>query len=200
MRIILIGLCILLTNQIVIADSFINGEHYITLNKPISGIPKVVEFFSFLCPHCYQLESMFHQKKNSSKFKIFKYHVGFTTENEKILTQAWSIAIALGIEQRTILPIFEIIIKNNLSYNNLCKVFTNLGISKRDYYYLWNSYYIRLLSFKQAQLANRIGINTVPTIVIDGKYVINNEVITIFSNKKNLQQYNKIITYLQHLD
>ncbi|WWO97312.1 MAG: DsbA family protein [Candidatus Dasytiphilus stammeri] len=189
----LIFLSILLINQIVLATPFINGEHYLTLNKPITGIPQVIEFFSFLCPHCYQLESVFHQNNLKSKFKTVKYHVIFA-ENEFVLTQAWSIAIALGIENRVILPIFhQTIINNNFFYNDIVKIFINLGISKRDYDYLWNSYTIRLLSFKQQELAQRIRVNTIPTIVIDGKYLIKNEAITGFYN------YNKIITYLHHL-
>ncbi|WWO95271.1 MAG: DsbA family protein [Candidatus Dasytiphilus stammeri] len=180
----------------IIAAPFIEGEHYMTLNKPIYGIPKVVEFFSFLCPHCYQFESLFHQKINissQSQIKTFKYHIAISS-NEELLTKVWSIAIALGIEKQTILPIYNTIINNKiLSYNTFCKIFTNLGISKRNYDYLWNSYTIRLLTVKQQQSAKRIGVIQVPTIVVNGKYIIKNDMI------KNLQEYNKIISYLYNL-
>ncbi|WWP00148.1 MAG: DsbA family protein [Candidatus Dasytiphilus stammeri] len=187
-----LSIFLFLIYQMVIAAPLINEEQYVALNKPILGIPQVVEFFSFLCPHCYQLESIFHHKKISSHMKMVKYHVAFT-ENELFLTQAWSVAIALGIENSVILPIFQTIINNNFSYNDILEIFVNLGISKKDYNYLWNSYTIRLLSLKQEQLAQRIGLQTIPTIVINGKYLLKNDVI------RGFYDYKTIITYLYNL-
>ncbi|WWO98667.1 MAG: DsbA family protein [Candidatus Dasytiphilus stammeri] len=188
-----------LINTMVIAAPFINGEDYITLNKPVFGLPPVVEFFSFFCPHCYQFELMFHQNEKLSTFKTFKYHVDIS--KGKILTQAWSISIALGIEKSAILPIFETVIRNNLmvSADDVAKVFNNLGISMRDYYYLWNSLSVRLLTFKQEQSAKSFPITSVPTIVVDGKYLIKNEAIKGSSIYKKLQQYSKIVNYLHKI-
>src|SRR5471030_2661812 len=87
------------------AAQFSNGSQYVTLDKPVAGEPQVLEFFSFYCPHCYQFEQVWHIsegiKKNLPKgVKYAKYHVEFLGTLGKQLTQAWAVAIALGVEYK----------------------------------------------------------------------------------------------------
>lgn len=42
------------------AAQFTDGTQYQTLNRPVTGEPQVLEFFSFYCPHCYQFEEVYH--------------------------------------------------------------------------------------------------------------------------------------------
>ncbi|VEA70927.1 Thiol:disulfide interchange protein DsbA precursor [Serratia rubidaea] len=42
------------------AAQFSDGTQYVTLDKPVTGEPQVLEFFSFYCPHCYQFEEVYH--------------------------------------------------------------------------------------------------------------------------------------------
>jgi len=64
------------------AAQFSDGQQYTTLDKPVTGEPQVLEFFSFYCPHCYQFEQVFHVSDNIRKnlpegTKMTKYHVEF---------------------------------------------------------------------------------------------------------------------------
>src|SRR5476649_2161548 len=87
------------------AAQFSNGSQYVTLDKPVTGEPQVLEFFSFYCPHCYQFEQVWHVSDNIRKnlpkdVKYAKYHVEFLGPLGKQLTQAWAVAIALGVEDK----------------------------------------------------------------------------------------------------
>ena len=84
------------------AAQFTDGKQYITLDKPVAGEPQVLEFFSFYCPHCYQFEQVLHVSDNVKKklpegTKMTKYHVEFLGPLGKDLTQAWAVAMALGV-------------------------------------------------------------------------------------------------------
>lgn len=87
------------------AAQFTDGKQYITLDKPVAGEPQVLEFFSFYCPHCYEFEQVLHVADNVKKklpegTKMTKYHVEFLGPLGKDLTQAWAVAIALGVEDK----------------------------------------------------------------------------------------------------
>lgn len=87
------------------AAQFTDGTQYQTLNKPVTGEPQVLEFFSFYCPHCYQFEEVYHVPQAVKKAlpegtKMTRYHVEFLGPLGKQLTQAWAVAMALGVEEK----------------------------------------------------------------------------------------------------
>ena len=95
------------------AAQYEDGKQYTTLEKPVAGAPQVLEFFSFFCPHCYQFEEVLHISDNVKKklpegVKMTKYHVNFMGGDlGKELTQAWAVAMALGVEDKVTVPLFE---------------------------------------------------------------------------------------------
>lgn len=98
--------CIFLTTG-VNAAQFNEGKQYISLSKTVPDAPEVMEFFSFNCPHCYQFEQVIHvsdkvAEKLPANAKIVKYHVEFLPPLGKELTQAWAVAIALGVEKKSL--------------------------------------------------------------------------------------------------
>ncbi|MEI4260004.1 MAG: DsbA family protein [Candidatus Dasytiphilus stammeri] len=170
------------------AFSLRNGDPYLTiLAPPLSGIPKVVEFFSFLCPHCYQLEYMIHDKLKN------RYHWSFLGGSiGKTLTQAWSVAMVLEVQDAIIDPLFEgIKNKNIFSSEDVRRCFIKIGIKKRDYDAVWNSFLVQYWVVKQEEAAKNLKITSVPTIVVNGQYLITN-------NIPNWHQYEKIIKFLSH--
>lgn len=89
----------------VTAAQFTDGKQYLTLDKPVTGEPQVLEFFSFYCPHCYQFEEVYQVPKAVKKAlpegtKMTRYHVEFLGPLGKQLTQAWAVAMALGVEEK----------------------------------------------------------------------------------------------------
>ncbi|WWO96929.1 MAG: DsbA family protein [Candidatus Dasytiphilus stammeri] len=169
------------------ATPWINQNSYVTIvDQPVSGIPNIVEFFSFLCPHCYQLEYILHDKLKN------KYHVSWLGGSlGKILTHAWSVAMVLEVEPSIIAPLFEELMKNNhfLSSQDVRRCFMKIGISKRDYDAVWNSFLVKCLIVKQEEAEKNIKITFVPTIIVNGQYILQ-------KNIYNIQQYEKILKLL----
>ena len=64
------------------AADFTEGKQFVTLDRPATQEPQVLEFFSFYCPHCYQFSQIYHipdaiQKGLPAGTKMVKYHVDF---------------------------------------------------------------------------------------------------------------------------
>ncbi|EHC30305.1 thiol-disulfide interchange protein DsbA [Salmonella enterica subsp. enterica serovar Alachua str. R6-377] len=129
-----------------------DGKQYITLDKPVAGEPQVLEFFSFYCPHCYQFEEVLHVSDNVKKklpegTKMTKYHVEFLGPLGKELTQAWAVAMALGVEDKVTVPLFEAVQKTQTvqSAADIRKVFVDAGVKGEDYDAAWNSFVVKSL-------------------------------------------------------
>ena len=64
------------------AAQYEDGKQYTTLENQLLARRKLLEFFSFFCPHCYQFEEVLHISDNVKKklpegVKMTKYHVNF---------------------------------------------------------------------------------------------------------------------------
>lgn len=62
-----------------LASEFVDGTHYETIATPASETPKVTEFFSFYCPHCFRFEPIAKAiEANLPEGAVFeKSHVNF---------------------------------------------------------------------------------------------------------------------------
>ncbi|WWO97658.1 MAG: DsbA family protein [Candidatus Dasytiphilus stammeri] len=188
------------------ATSLNKEEHYIILDKPVMNIPKVVEFFSFLCPYCYQFESIYHVSRIVNNelpkhVKLIRYHVSLLGGNlGRALTQAWSVAIALGVEDKMITPIFDGIMNTkSIHYpNDIRNVFIDNGINGKDYDAVLNSFMVKFLVFKQNKAVDTVQLHGIPSIVVAGKYLILQESMnpTYDSIYSYSQLYANIIKFL----
>ena len=147
------------------AAQFTEGKQYVSLPKPVAGEPQVMEFFSFFCPHCYQFERIYHVndavKKNlPADTKLVKYHVDFLGGDlGPVVTQAWAVAMALGVEDKVTVPIFDGIQKTQTITDpaSLKETFVKAaGISAADYDAAWNSFAVKALVAQQQKAAAEI--------------------------------------------
>ncbi|WP_160118324.1 DsbA family protein [Buchnera aphidicola] len=187
------------------STTFLVNKDYFLI-RPLQNIPKVVEFFSFYCPYCYQLEicnkkNNIFNKNSLNNMNIRHYHVIFNNNFDLSITQAWSIAIALNIENKVILPIFSGIQKVHTIYNKktLKKTFIQYSdISPQMYDTLWDSLLIKKILLKQIQTSQLIQLKEIPTICINGKYVINNN-IHLKSILEFIKSYTVVTNYLLNI-
>ena len=156
------------------AAQITDGKQYVTIDKPVAGEPQVLEFFSFYCPHCYQFEEVLHVSDNVKKklpegTKMTKYHVEFLGPLGKDLTQAWAVAMALGVEDQITAPMFEAVQKTQTvqTVADIRKVFTDAGVKGEDYDAAWNSFVVKSLVAQQEKAAG------VPAMFVNGKYQLN---------------------------
>ncbi|CAL4324166.1 Thiol:disulfide interchange protein DsbA [Buchnera aphidicola (Eriosoma lanigerum)] len=191
----------------IFAQSFVEGKHYIRLPQHINNIHKIVEYFSFFCPHCYTLEKKYHLYEklnniNNLKKEIKICHVNIINNKiGKILTHIWCMAQAIHVEKKIIIPIFELIHQKNsvLNKNNIETIFIQCTkINKKEYNLLWNSYTVYNLIIQNQKYIDKIYLQYVPTTIINGEYILNNTSLYTTSKTIFFSQYINIIKYLIH--
>ncbi|HCT8062476.1 thiol:disulfide interchange protein DsbA [Enterobacter hormaechei] len=185
------------------AAQFTDGKQYITLDKPVAGEPQVLEFFSFYCPHCYEFEQVLHVSDNVKKklpegTTMTKYHVEFLGPLGKDLTQAWAVAIALGVEDKITAPMFEAVQKTQTVQTtaDIRKVFVDAGVKGEDYDAAWNSFVVKSLVAQQEKAAADFQLQGVPAMYVNGKYQVNMRGMDTTSMDIFVQQYADTVKHL----
>jgi len=185
------------------AADFTDGKQYITLDKPVAGAPQVLEFFSFYCPHCYQFEDVLHVSDNVKKklpegTKLVKYHVEFLGPLGKQVTQAWAIAMALGVEDKVTVPMFEAIQKTQTVQNeaDIRKVFIDAGVPAEEYDAALNSFVVKSLVAQQEKAAADFQLRGVPAMYVGGKYMLNSQGMDTSDLDVFVQEYANTVKHL----
>ncbi|EPN9610575.1 thiol:disulfide interchange protein DsbA [Cronobacter sakazakii] len=185
------------------AADYSDGKQYNTLEKPVAGAPQVMEFFSFYCPHCYQFEEVLHvsdsvKKKLPAGTKMTKYHVEFLGPLGKDLTQAWAVAMAMGIEDKITAPMFEAVQKTQTvqTPTDIRKVFIDAGVKPEEYDAAWNSFVVKSLVAQQEKAAADVGLQGVPAMYVNGKYQLNPQGMDTSNMDVFVQQYADTVNYL----
>ncbi len=185
------------------AAQFTDGKEFVTLEKPVAGEPQVLEFFSFYCPHCYQFEEVLHvsdtvKKKLPEGTKMTKYHVEFLGPLGKDLTQAWAVAMALGVQDKITAPMFEAVQKTQSVQNvaDIRNVFIDAGIKAEEYDAAWNSFVVKSLVAQQEKAAADLQLQGVPAIFVNGKYQLNPQGMDTSSMDVMVQQYADVTKFL----
>ncbi|WP_312952478.1 thiol:disulfide interchange protein DsbA [Superficieibacter sp.] len=181
------------------AAQITDGKEYITLDKPVPGQPQVLEFFSFYCPHCYEFEQVLHvsdtvKKKLPEGTKMTKYHVEFLGgDMGKVMTQAWAVAVALGVEDKITAPMFNGVQKTQtvLNADDVRQVFIDAGVKGEEYDAAWNSFVVKSLVAQQEKAAADLQLQGVPAMYVNGKYQVNPQGMKMDNNNLDMfvQQY-----------
>ncbi|KQN63235.1 thiol:disulfide interchange protein DsbA [Erwinia sp. Leaf53] len=187
------------------AAQFTDGKEYVTLDKPATGEPQVLEFFSFFCPHCFEFEEVWHVsdavKKNlPADVKVAKYHVEFLGGDlGKTVTQAWAVAMALGVEDKVTAPLFDGIQKSQTITDaaSLKAAFVKAaGIKPEDYDAAWNSFVVKSLVAQQEKAAADLDLRGVPAMFVNGKYMVNNGGLDTSSMDNYVQGFANVVKFL----
>ncbi|BEM84810.1 thiol:disulfide interchange protein [Serratia marcescens] len=185
------------------AAQFSDGAQYVTLDKPVTGEPQVLEFFSFYCPHCYQFEQVYHVSENVKKAlpagtKMTKYHVEFLGPLGKQLTQAWAVAMALGVEDKVSPLMFEAVQKTQTvqTPDDIRNVFVKAGVTAADYDAAWNSFVVKSLVVQQEKAAEDLQLRGVPAVFVNGKYMVKNDGLDTSSMDVYVKQFADVVKFL----
>lgn len=163
------------------ATSLKEGREYTTLVTPVKDAPPVVEFFSFYCPACSSFAGRYQVSKNIEArlpegVKVEKYYASFMGAMGKELTDAWSVAKALGVEDKVEGPLFEAVLKHRSikSEDDIKAVFVQAGVDAGEYEAARNSFMVKTLTARQEQAAEEFGLTGTPSFYVRGKYLIKN--------------------------
>ncbi len=185
------------------AAQITDGKQFTTLDKPVAGEPQVLEFFSFYCPHCYQFENVLHVSDNVKKklpqgTKMTKYHVEFLGPLGKDLTQAWAVAMALGVEDKITAPMFDAVQKSQTVQNDadIRKVFIDAGVKAEEFDAAWNSFVVKSLVVQQEKAAADLQLQGVPAMFVNGKYQLNPQGMDTSNMDAFIQEYANTVKFL----
>ncbi|ACY86335.1 periplasmic protein disulfide isomerase I [Edwardsiella piscicida] len=185
------------------AAQFTNGEQYTTLDKPVNGAPQVLEFFSFYCPHCYEFAGVYHipqaiEGKLPQGVKLTKYHVEFLGPLGKQLTQAWAVAMALGVEDKITQPMFDAVQKTQSikSEADIRNVFIQAGVKPQEYDAALDSFVVKSLVVQQEKAAEDFQLRGVPAVFVNGKYMVKSDGLDTSSMANYVAQFANVVHFL----
>ena len=142
------------------------------------GKIEVIEFFWYGCPHCYHLEpAIVSWEKNAPKDVVFKRvpaaHGGWAS-----LASVYYTFEAMGLLEKMHAKVFEAIHKQNLNLGNknvrddwLAKQ----GVDVAKFNDVEKSFSVMTKLQRARQMSASYKIDSVPQLVVNGKYVISSE-------------------------
>jgi|TARA_B100002003_G_scaffold248857_1_gene283634 thiol:disulfide interchange protein DsbA len=158
---------------------FIEGEHYTLLEKPRrirSDKIEVMEFFSYGCIHCYNFDPSLTDwvDANIDRINFIRTPV-VSSDYWRILGRNYYAMEKLGLIDEHHLPFFREVqeVKRNFSPpTRLGDYFDGRGITADEYMKTFNSPDLASKISAADQMARRLKVASVPTIIIHGKYKI----------------------------
>ncbi|CAI0999693.1 MULTISPECIES: DsbA family protein [Serratia] len=179
------------------------GEQYTRLDKPVAAAPAVVEFFSFYCGPCYQFAETYRVGSTVSQAlptgtKLTKYHVGLMGKLGHELTEAWAVAMTLGIEDQIEGPLFEAVQKKRAinGVEDIQRVFAAAGVDAATYENARHSLLVKGLVAKQNEAVKALDVRATPSFYVAGKYKIDNAGMASTRVDGYAKEYAAVVRYL----
>mgnify|MGYP004680935237 FL=1 len=196
----IVGTALLISCFSANAREYKAGIDYEIKNSKLTAKPEIREFFSFFCPHCYLLEQTFSplNKEFSPKADVVYnpvYQIG--GELGKRTQSAYAVAKKLGRENELRHLLFKRIkqTKGHLQpADDFDYLFEVMGINGSSYHQELKSAEVKALINDYNQKIAEYELNSVPQIIVNGKYQI------ILSNVQDEKDYKDLVSYLLSKD
>lgn len=158
---------------------YIEGEHYQLAEAPtrVSGeAVEVMEFFSYGCVHCYNFDPDLEDWVQDQGGKINFLRLPLIgSDYWRMLGRAFYTMQALDMDSRHHHNLFRQIHGKGVAFNSPDKLqafFEDAGVSPEDFERTFNSAEVARQVSRAGRLARRLQVSSVPTIVVQGKYVV----------------------------
>lgn len=188
------------------AEKYTEGKQYTKVNETLSSKTEVREYFSFYCPHCFNSEPLMGALKKSlpSNVKFERNHVDFlraaSPKIQAMLSKATVVAEQLGADEKLIAALFNYIHVQRAvitSEKDIRNIFVLNGADGDKFDKLMKSFSVnaQAKSMKKHQdtLSKSGALKGVPTIIVNGKYRVNNKEL----DKNNPEEdYKNLVKHL----
>lgn len=184
--------------QIAAANTYVEGVDYVKIaGIPESKTPVVREFFSYNCGHCYRQDPFFEQTAHllGDDVSFERTPVGAGRTSWILSQEAYYLAQKFSVTKQVHGNIFSRIHEKEGAFTRpeqLKDFFVSQGLDEKDVEAAMNSADAKLALMNydtQAQLAE---IRGVPSIVVNGKYLVKNP-------GKTPEDLVKLVKYLNSL-
>ena len=156
------------------------GTHYVALDIPVktrnSDVIEVMEYFSYACPHCYQMEPLIRQwKAKLPGDVVFKRTPAIWSDTYRFLAEVYFTAEALGVLERVHTPVFQAIHLERrpvFDPESMALLFSEQGVDPASFAKAFNSFGVRAARQQAEARGRAYRSKGVPAIVVNGKYRI----------------------------
>ena len=158
----------------------IKGRDYAVLLSPqptTSGDKiEVLEFFWYGCPHCYKLHPLIRVwQKGIPKDVNFKYIPAIFRKNWIPGAKTFYALEILGRKDKLHDKIYDAIHIEKIDLSNEELLFNwveKQGVDRKKFISIYNSFSVVNKSSQSSQMSRKYGLKGVPSLVVDGKYLI----------------------------
>ncbi len=189
-----------------VGGPYVEGTHYEVVAPQGTAKPEIKEFFSFYCPHCNAFEPLLNDivKTLPADTAFKKYHVDFMGQAsqpvQQSLTEAMVLAKLKGKTASVNPAFFRHIHTERKAFGNaddVKAIATANGLDAASYDKDIKSFtvqsQVKLMQKEQKELSEAKIMNSVPTLIINGRYKIHLDKLDNADVKADLQA---LITYL----
>lgn len=162
-----------------IDGEFVEGEHYQLIDNPrrIRGDTiEVMEFFSYGCVHCYNFDPDLTAWAEERTDQVTFIRVPAVANTQwRLLARNYYTMQELGLFETMHTPFFRLIHEGRQvfdSVEDIGKFYEARGVTREAFDAAFNSTAVNNELVRADQLARRMQIASVPTIVVQGKYLV----------------------------
>ncbi|HJU40043.1 MAG TPA: thiol:disulfide interchange protein DsbA/DsbL [Tahibacter sp.] len=157
------------------------GQHYFLIDPPVAtatpGKVEVLEAFSYACPHCAHFQPFADQiKAKLPKQATFAYLPVVFNPSWEPFARAFYAAQSMNVLDKTHQALFDALHKDRQplrSIEEIGKFFATLGVDEKTFLSTAKSFVVEgNLATGQKNLG-AYGIDSTPTIIVNGKYRLN---------------------------
>lgn len=188
------------------AKSYKEGEHYTVIDGQATAKPELTEYFSYYCPTCRAYEPYLSSFKQvmPPKATFKKIHVDFMGHtSEKVqfmLSKALIIAEKLNIDKAFSDTVFQHIQTDRATVSDqadIRQLFIKSGGDGKKFDQGMKSFSIQREAKQKKKIQDKLSkdrqLTSVPTMVVNGKYLINSRSL---DSKNFFADYNALVAHL----
>jgi len=191
----------LLLGSSAFAADLMEDVDYRTIKPPLATAAgkkiEVIEFFWYNCPHCNAMAPLIEPWAKRNHARIVFKRVPFARSEEWIAQQQLYYTLqAMGKVEQLHMKIFQAIHKQKIALKTaeqMANFVQRYGIDQKRFLTLFNSPAILQEVMNAEQLASQVGVERVPTIVVDGRFMTYADLIG-GSNKEVLEVTDKLVS------
>lgn len=155
------------------------GTHYVTIDPPLATDNpdkiEVVEFFSYGCPHCFDLSASLNRwvAKLPADVTFYRVPVGFNQPYYQLMARFYYALEALGELERLDKAAFEAIHMKGLKLvdeKSLADWVASQGVDAKKFHDAFNAFGVVSKTRRADQMTQAAGVPGVPALVVDGRY------------------------------
>jgi protein dithiol oxidoreductase (disulfide-forming) len=179
------------------------GKDFVPINPPqppqVPGKVEVIEFFSYMCPHCASLQpSLAAWLKRKPADVEFRRVPAVFQESWLPLAQLYYTLEAMGLVDKLHHDVFAAIHTQKLKLQDpkvLGEWIASKGVDRQKFNDTYNSFSVRSLAKRAVDTAGRYKIEFTPALVVDGRYMTGPS-MTATGNAIDYDRFFKVVDQL----